>query len=429
LHFQVSEIKELTDKLWKKGFIHLLSANILTLIFGFASQLFVAWILPAEDIGRIKILQTYIGIFSIAAGLGFSVSVLKLCSENRPAGEIQFLYKRAIRYSIVSVLATYVIIVLLSLAGVISPDKAINRYMILFSVSLLPLTISSVYMSYLQAKQKIRLYSNIQIMTKLFSIIVIIILTYFYKLEGFIIAIIVGYFLTNLFLNWFIRNRINKGIAQVIMDNPLTLHWKYARYSLGASITDSIGLGIDILLLNYLVSDMTAIGYYSFAITIIGVFRILPATIWTMAAPHFSGKMDDSDNWFATYKKYNRILVVVSLVITVVSALAIPFILRFFLNGKFEQSGIFFILLVIAWGIRNLFVIKASVLFGMGKINLNFYSSFVYLAASAVSIPVLIHFFGVTGAGIGVILSTIIGLISVEFFFSRVRPVKILVNK
>ena len=421
----ISEIKALTGKLWQKGFIHLLSANIITLIFGFASQLFVAWMLPAEDIGRIRILQTYIGIFTVVAGLGFNISVLKLCSENRPAGESVFLYRKALRYTILAVLAVYGLIVLVSWLKILSPDPAINKYMIIFSVSLLPLTISGVYMSYLQAKQMIRLYSNIQILTKLFSIIVIIILTWLFKLEGFIIAIVLGYFLTNIFLAWLIRKRINAGIEPIPVQSPFSLQWNYARYSLGAAVTDTLGLGIDILLLNYLVSDMTEIGYYSFAITIIGVFRILPSTIWTMAAPHFSGQMDDSGSWYGTYKRYNRLLAISSLLITLVSVLTIPFILRFFLNGKFEQSGIYFILLVIAWGIRNLFVIKASVLFGMGRINLNFYSSFIYLAACAILIPILVHFWGVIGAGAAVVLATLIGLISVEFFFNRVRPLKI----
>lgn len=415
----VSEIRSLIKTLWQKGFVHLLSANVITLIFGFASQLFIAWILPPEDIGRIRIMQTWLGIFTIVAGLGFNVSVLKLCSENRAPGELVYLYKKAIHYTFLAVIGTYLVMAGISALGVLSPDPVVNKYMFIFGISLLPLTISAVYMSYIQAKQKIKLYSKIQVLTKLFAILVIILLTWLYKLEGFVIAIVIGYFLTNVFLERLIRKKINAGITQTRTAAPLKLHWKYARYSLGAAITDTLGLGIDIILLNYLVSDRTEIGYYSFAITIIGIYRILPSTIWTMAAPHFSGKMDQAGDWIATYRKYNRLILIASLVITIFSALIIPFVLKYFLHGKYEQSGIYFILLVVAWGIRNLFVIKASVLFGMGKINYNFYSSLIYLILSIILVPTLIMITGVPGAAIGVVFCNLLAVLSVNHFFKK----------
>ncbi|MDX9906157.1 MAG: oligosaccharide flippase family protein [Bacteroidales bacterium] len=415
----VSEIRSLIKTLWQKGFVHLLSANVITLIFGFASQLFIAWILPPEDIGRIRIMQTWLGIFTIVAGLGFNVSVLKLCSENRAPGELVYLYNKAIRYTLLAVIGTYLVMAGISALGVLSPDPVVNKYMFIFGISLLPLTISAVYMSYIQAKQKIKLYSKIQVLTKLFAIMVIILLTWLYKLEGFVIAIVIGYFLTNVFLERLIRKKINAGITQTKTAAPLKLHWKYARYSLGAAITDTLGLGIDILLLNYLVSDRTEIGYYSFAITIIGIYRILPSTIWTMAAPHFSGKMDQAGEWVATYRKYNRLILIASLVITSFSVLLIPFVLKYFLHGKYEQSGIYFILLVVAWGIRNMFVIKASVLFGMGKINYNFYSSLIYLILSIILVPTLILIIGVPGAAVGVVFCNLLAVHSVNHFFKK----------
>ena len=78
-----SDIKIFLRKIQEKGFFHLLSANILIQIFAFASQLFVAGILSPEDIGRIKIIQTYLSVFSVIAGMGLNASTLKICSEGR----------------------------------------------------------------------------------------------------------------------------------------------------------------------------------------------------------------------------------------------------------------------------------------------------------------------------------------------------------
>ena len=66
----------------KKGFFHLFAVNGLVYVIGFASQLFVAWILDPADIGRIKIMQTYIGLAALLGGFGFNTSLLKLAFEN-----------------------------------------------------------------------------------------------------------------------------------------------------------------------------------------------------------------------------------------------------------------------------------------------------------------------------------------------------------
>ncbi len=47
----------------KRGFFHLLTANLLIQVVAFASQLFVAGILSPEDIGRIKVIQTFLSVF------------------------------------------------------------------------------------------------------------------------------------------------------------------------------------------------------------------------------------------------------------------------------------------------------------------------------------------------------------------------------
>lgn len=87
MKLRVGNITQILNEIKQKGFFHLLSANLLIQAVAFASQLFVAGILSPEDIGRIKFIQTLLSVFSIFAGMGFSASTLKLCSENRTETE------------------------------------------------------------------------------------------------------------------------------------------------------------------------------------------------------------------------------------------------------------------------------------------------------------------------------------------------------
>jgi O-antigen/teichoic acid export membrane protein len=79
LNKYISEIQNIGQK----GFFYLFATNGLILIISFISQLFVAGILDPVDIGRIKIMQTYIGLASLLGGFGFNTSLLKLASEQR----------------------------------------------------------------------------------------------------------------------------------------------------------------------------------------------------------------------------------------------------------------------------------------------------------------------------------------------------------
>ncbi len=100
-------LKYLLSEISAKGFFHLLSANVLIQLVAFASQLFVAGILLPEDVGRIKIITTFLSVFSIIGGMGLHASTLKLCSENRSQKEIRELFSSGVVFTIVSTIVFY----------------------------------------------------------------------------------------------------------------------------------------------------------------------------------------------------------------------------------------------------------------------------------------------------------------------------------
>ncbi len=151
----------------QKGFFHLLSANVLIQLVAFASQLFVAGILAPADMGRIKIIQTYLSVFSIIAGMGFNTSVLKLCSENRTLSDKKSLFQSALFFTITSTIILYLLVLGLNFLNIFSTDKIIKW---LIPIGLFPIISNSIFMvfiSYFQATKKIKLISNLTISNKL----------------------------------------------------------------------------------------------------------------------------------------------------------------------------------------------------------------------------------------------------------------------
>ena len=60
------------------GFLHIFSSNLLVEILAFGSQFFVAWLLTPEELGYIKVFQSFIAVYVTFSLLGFDTSLLVL---------------------------------------------------------------------------------------------------------------------------------------------------------------------------------------------------------------------------------------------------------------------------------------------------------------------------------------------------------------
>ncbi len=400
------------------GFFHLISSNLAIKIFGFASQIFVAWILTPTDIGRIKVWQSFLSISLITASFGFESSTLKLCSEDRTNEERFLIYKKAINYIIPSLLITYIIIVLLSYLGILSPDSTVNNYTWLFFLALFPLTINGIQLSYLRALKKIKEYANIQLITKAISIIFILSLTYFFYLSGYLIALIMGYILSFILIKRLVDK--NSYRNENIDKTPvLKMHLKY---SLPVVVDDFAGMvrqNLDILILNFIILSRDEVGYYGFASTLITMMTVISNSMYQIVIPYFSEKSNDLTKILALYKKYEVKWTLFSLVIMILAILfTIPF-LTYAMNGKYLQSIQFFIPLAIAWIFKSILSFLAGALFGMGKMTFLMVFSIVSVIITSLFLWITISHYGIIGAAYGMMFAAFLNLIIIEFFFRK----------
>jgi O-antigen/teichoic acid export membrane protein len=402
------------NDIWEKGFFHLLTSNLLMQVVGFGSQLFVAWILPPEDVGRIRIMQTFVGLAVIVAGLGFNTSVLKLCSESRPAGEKKYLFRRAVVYTWVACLPVYGVIVGCSHGNMFSTDHTINALLPLFGIALIPQVVNQVMVVYLQALKYFKEIAAIQILSKFISIGLIIGATWVWGLMGFVLASLGGMLFSAGFAQWRV-NRLHLHVETTATDRPFRQHWYYARFSFLANTIGQISLYLDLYLINYLIEDKEQVGYYGFAVTLMLALHLITWTVQQAVTPYFSEKAPHGQEFLRVYRKYSRLFMIVSAACATAGITLVPPIIHWIFRGKYDASMVYFQLLTIGWFVRNLFALKGVALLGMGKIHLNFYSVLLALPISVFSTFVLIRHFGMVGASYGIIVGaavtwTIVGL-------------------
>lgn len=415
----ISKISYFIKNIRHKGFFHLLSANILIQVFAFASQLFVAGILCAEDIGRIKIIQTYLSIFSIIAGMGFNASTLKICSENKTREELSRYFNTAFVFTLMSSVLVYGIVLLINQFEIISKDRLIQ---LLIPLGMFPLITNSLFLLFMglfQARKKIKLFSNLTVLNKLISITGIIIFTYYWGIKGYYIAYNVSFIMIIIMAFLSIKKNVSVSL-QVLKKEILKDHWIYARSSMFSNIVAETSAYIDIILISFLVKDMVEIGYYSFALTLTIALRLFPSTVQQITIPYFSSFKSDKTEFLHIFKRYNQLLYVVVFISLFIFLFIIPPVISHIFKGKYDQSFIYLVFLAIGWSIRSLIQLQSAAIFGLGKIQYNAYTALYALAGNIIIYPLAIHFFGLTGAAYASISSGIIIFIASRFYFKKV---------
>lgn len=419
MKFDILNNIEILKKIQQKGFFHLLSANILIQIVAFASQLFVAGILEPDDIGRIKIIQTYVSILSIIGGMGFNASILKLCSENKTTEQKNTLFRSALVLTFLTTFSVYAIVLILNYFSVFSSDKLIQW---LIPLGLLPVISNSLFMVFVsnfQSQKKIKLLSNLTVSNKLIAIIGIIIFTYFGGIKGYYLALNLS-----LILILFVSFRVLKlDFKQYFIIRNITeqfkIHWHYARPSLFANLLSDMSAYVDIILISLFINDMNQIGFYSFALTITVLLNLFPSTVQQITCPYFSNLAHQKTDFIATFKLYNKILYSVVALTLIAVLILIPILINWFFNGKYDQSMQFFPVLAIGWSLRQLAQLQSSAIFGLGKIKYNAYINLATLFFNIPTICIAIYFYGLMGAAYASILSGLVFVLCSRWYFNK----------
>lgn len=408
----------------KKGFFHLFAANGLIYVFGFASQLFVAWILDPADIGRIKIMQTYIGLAALLGGFGFNTSLLKLASENCSEEEKTDFLHLSMFIGIISFIPIYLVLLLLSKTALISNDPEILKIFPYYALFLLPLVIQTMQLAYYQAIKELKRMAVIQFYVKIISVVLILVSTYLFKLEGYVAIISITGFLSVFSLKKGLKGLVSKFLNLRFRFQYVKTMWKLAKYALIANLVGTLLYTTDIYLINYLIKDRTEVGYYMFALTIISVYQIIPTSIQQVAFPFFSNKSDNHLNWLKAYEKYNKLNHYVLIIMCIAGIIIIPPFIKLVFSGKYNASLIYFVFLSLAWMIRFLNSMKNNALMGYGRFDLNFYISLIGLVICFPLMYFLIKLFGLKGAVIGKFFEgVIIYLSSYTVFHSFIKKV------
>jgi|GEM_PF-503038 len=415
----LSKYHKLLSSFFDKGFFRLLSANFLIQVVAFASQLFVANLLIPDNLGRIKIIQTYFSVFAIIAGMGLNVSTLKLCSENRSNKQKQHFFTSAIVFTLIASIIVYILIITLSYFNIFSTDSELKN---LFPIGMFPLissTLLTLFVSYFQAVKQIKRMSNITISNKLISIFSIVLFTWAWGIQGYYIAFNMSFILLIIACYLILKPELNFNISISALKYSFSHHKKYAQHAIFANFLTEIAVYIDLFLISYFVSDMYSIGQYSLALTLTVALKVIPSTVQQIASPYFSANQNNKVVFLNTFKQYNKLLIVIVIVTLIVALSLSKWGIHFIYDNKYNDAIPLFQLLAIGWSFRQLIQLQAAAMFGLGKINYNALVSLFSLLSNLPMYYIALKLYGLQGLAFATIISGVWVVILSNYYFRK----------
>ncbi|MBA7465675.1 hypothetical protein ES707_00845 [subsurface metagenome] len=413
----MNRILQLLRDVFHKGFFHLLSANFIIGFLGFGSQLLVAKFLTPVELGQIRTMQSFIGVATILAGFGFNTAVLKLCSEKRTLEERAFIFKQCFYYTTFPILFVLVGLFALAKLGLLSPDKEINKWLPLYMLVIPAMTYASLIIVYLQALKKIQLMAKMQVFIRLFGFIVLVTMTYFYGLIGFILSIIFIGYITLIPLFNLIKDNFK---SKVKANNVFHQSFFYAKWSVSANGVSRVGQYMDIFMLNYLIKDRVGFGYYGLSTIFILGMNYITSSIQTIATPYFSEKSNDKKEFLRVLKKYEKLMVLLAFGLSIIAFLIVPPFIKIVYGNNYVLAGSYFRILVLKYFFWSCYALLGVAILGLGKMRYNFLSVSISVPVSLILSYFFITSYGVIGAAIAQAIAYFITLIVVSFMIRHV---------
>jgi len=236
-------------------------------------------------------------------------------------------------------------------------------------------------------------------------------------MPGYIAMYIGGFFISFVALASYIKKYSNEEILPIAQ--PFKLHFKLAYIALLTNLLGQLFNYFDIFLMNYLVSDREAIGFYSFALTLTLGMTIYRTTVNQIVVPYLSNLSGKFDILRQKAKSYGKINLLASVVISVLFIVVAPIFIKIVYGEKFNNSLLFFFILCLNEMFYCISSFKGYTILAIGEIKYNFYGSIVSGIISLILSLVGLKLYGLVGLATGKLISNMLYCLIVLFIYKR----------
>ncbi len=392
-----------------KSVFWLTVSEIIYNISGYIIHSGVGRILGPEDYGRYGLVITLTTMIIILIGNGIPTAMSKFLSEvfESDPSMIKAIKKKA--FILQSTLIGLITVVFFLIAPILSSllgDPSLTRLFRLSTLIIPSFAAASFYFYYFTGIHKFNLQAILKTVRSISRVFFILILAWFFKLEGSIS----GYIAAPAFvfvIAWIIdRFWISKGISKNVNNSEKELHfpgrklidyaWPFTLFLLFYEIM----ISIDLYLVKAITADDYLTGIYNGALTVGRIPYYLFYALTIVLLPTIS-KTTSQNNGEETNKAIQKALRLMLLLLPIGVILMNVFsssILSLFYGNDYVAGAESMQVLVFGVGFLTVFYVLSFVFSGAGKVKLPMWIAFLGMVSNIILSYILIHRYGIIGA-------------------------------
>lgn len=384
-------------------------------ICGFIGSVVIIRLLPEKDFGLISIVASLFAVFFAFSGFGSQQILLRYGSIVKTEEEKNKLSSYLLKQGFFYQILLSVIFLITSLFYLDKFEKIICLF-VAFAIRLIGYFFYNHIQSQLRISGKNKEFARLNNIVNISGLLLIIILTYFFGIMGYLIALVLAPFIA---LFWF--KDINLSLDTDI-GFPRKELWKYGLFTAGTAVLSDALFSLDIILMGFLMTE-SSVADYKAAILIPSNLTFIALTFMQSDFPELA--KNHNDKKFLSYYISNYYKIFIPLCVAIFGVLYFlkDDIVVLFFGEKYKGIEPAFIILTSAFLLnmllRNLY---GNLLSAVGKMEYNTIISALALVILLGLSLVLVPKYGVEGMAIAqsvTLLTT--GLLLMSGFFSYIR--------
>jgi len=382
-------------------------------ICAFLSSLFIIRLLPEKDFGTMSIVAALFATFASCTGLGSYQSLLRFGS----LAESDCTKKKLSGYLLVKGFIYQLIITLVFLACslfYVTKYEDIFWIFLFFSIRFVGIYFFYFIQSELRIHQKNREFAKLNNVVNIVGLAILLTLSYFFQLKGYLIGIAITPFLS---LIWLKVSDLSKTDLPAVFSSKEI--WQYAIHTSGTTILSDALFSADILLLGFLLNE-NAVAGYRVAILIPSNVTFLALAFMQSDFPALSKNHQDKIYLKNYISGYYKLFIPICIVIFIICSIFSQLILELLFNKKYAENYVLFILFLFTFLMNILFRnLYGNMLSAAGKMSLNTKTSLFSLILLIFLALILVPAYGIFGMAVSVALSLLISGFILAYFFQK----------
>ena len=384
-------------------------------ICGFVGSLIIIRLLSENDFGLISIVASLSAVFLAFSGFGSQQILLRYGSIAKNSKEKKALSAYLLKQGFYYQMALSFIFLLCSFFYLDRFEKIIFLF-IAFALRLFGVFFYNHIQSQLRITGKNREFARLNNVVNISGLILILILTYFFGITGYLIAMMLMPFFS---LFWFKSVNFSEKIELKLCKKEI---WKYGLFTAGTAVLSDTLFSLDIILMGFLMNE-SAVANYKTAILIPANLTFIAMTFMQSDFPELAKNYNNKSFLKYYISNYYKIFIPLCIGIFFAMFLLDDFIVKLFFGEKYQGIETSFLILTGAFLLnmlmRNLY---GNLLSAVGKMEYNtIISAFALVVLVALSI-FLVPKFGIEGMAISQSVTLFItGLLLMGGFLSYYR--------